>query len=326
MEKKRILSGIQPTGIAHIGNYVGAIKNWVSLTERYDCLFFIADLHAMTIEYEPSAYFQGILTTARTLIACGLTPDRCTLFVQSQVPGHTDLAWIFNCLTPLGDLERMTQFKDKADQHRENINAGLLTYPALMAADILLYKAEVVPVGDDQVQHLEMTRRTARRFNNRFGETFPEPMWELSITPRILGTDGQAKMSKSLNNYIGILEPPETIREKLRTAATDPQRIRKTDPGDPDLCNLFTIHKSFTPPELLPQIARQCKGAEIGCIECKKNLFENMMKELGPIQERAAALEKKPDEVLAVLKTGAKRCEKIASDVMDEVRKKTGLR
>lgn len=326
MKKKRILSGIQPTGIAHIGNYVGAIKNWVSLTESYDCIFFIADLHAMTIEYEPAAYLQGIINTARTLIACGLTPERCTLFAQSQVPGHTDLAWIFNCLTPLGDLERMTQFKDKSDQHRENINAGLLTYPILQAADILLYKAEVVPVGEDQVQHIELTRRTARRFNNRFGETFPEPMWELSVTPRILGTDGQAKMSKSLNNYIGILEPAETIREKLRTAATDPQRIRKKDPGDPDLCNLFTMHKSFSPPELLPQIARQCKGAEIGCIECKKILSDNMMKELGPIQERAAALEKTPGDVLAVLNTGAQRCTNIAAEVMDEVRRKTGIR
>jgi len=326
MKKKRILSGIQPTGIAHIGNYVGAIKNWVALTERYDCIFFIADLHAMTIEYEPEAYFQGILNTARTLIACGLTPDRCTLFAQSQVPGHTDLAWIFNCLTPLGDLERMTQFKDKSEQHRENINAGLLTYPTLMAADILLYKAEVVPVGDDQIQHLELTRRTARRFNNRYGETFPEPLWELSVTPRILGTDGQGKMSKSLNNYIGILEAPDMIWEKLRTAATDPQRIRKKDPGDPNLCNLFTIHKSFSPDELLPQIVRQCKGAEIGCIECKKMLYENMIKELGPIQQRAAELEQKPEEVLSALQIGAERCKKIACEVMDEVRKKTGLR
>ena len=326
MSKKRIISGIQPTGIAHIGNYVGAIKNWVALTERYDCIFFIADLHAMTIEYEPAAYFQGILATARTLIACGLTPDRCTIFIQSQVPGHTDLAWIFNCLTPLGDLERMTQFKDKSDQHRENINAGLLTYPILQAADILLYKAEVVPVGEDQVQHIELTRRTARRFNNRYGETFPEPMWELSVTPRILGTDGQSKMSKSLNNYIGILEAPGEIWEKLRTAATDPQRIRKKDPGDPDLCNLFTIHKAFTPPERLPDIARQCRGAEIGCIECKKILYENMMQELGPIQQRAAELESRPDEVMGILDSGRQRCETIASEVMQEVRKKAGLR
>ncbi len=326
MNKKRILSGIQPTGIAHIGNYVGAIKNWVYLTERYDCLFFIADLHAMTIEYEPAEYLQGIINTARTLIACGLTPERCTLFAQSHVPGHTDLAWIFNCLTPLGDLERMTQFKDKSDQHRENINAGLLTYPILQAADILLYKAEVVPVGEDQVQHIELTRRTARRFNNRYGETFPEPKWELSVTPRILGLDGQAKMSKSLNNYIGILDPPEIIWEKLRTAATDTQRVRKKDPGDPDLCNLFTIHKAFSAPDLLLDIARQCKSAEIGCIECKKMLYENMMQELAPIQARAADLEKKPDEVMAVLKTGAERCEKIAVAVMEEVRKKAGLR
>lgn len=326
MTRKRIFSGIQPTGIIHIGNYVGAIKNWVSLTDQYDCIFCVVDYHAMTIEYDAQTFHTNIMNAARTLIACGLEANRCTLFVQSRVPEHTELAWIFNCISPIGDLERMTQFKDKSEQHRENINAGLLTYPLLMAADILVYKAEVVPVGDDQIQHLELSRRTARRFNNRFGETFPEPIEILSITPRILGTDGQAKMSKSLNNYIGILEPPDVIWEKLRTSATDPQRIRRNDKGNPEVCNLFTIHKSFSPESDIMEVNQKCRTAEIGCIECKKKLYENMMRHLEPVQQRAAELEKNPDEVRATLEKGAARCKEIAGQVMDEVRKKIGVR
>ncbi|MEI6126440.1 MAG: tryptophan--tRNA ligase [Pseudomonadota bacterium] len=326
MTKKKIFSGIQPTGIIHIGNYVGAIKNWVSLTGQYDCIFCVVDYHAMTIDYEAQAFQNNIIHAARTLIACGLEADRCTLFVQSRVPEHTELAWIFNCLSPIGDLERMTQFKDKSQQHRENINAGLLTYPLLMAADILVYKAEVIPVGDDQIQHLELTRRTARRFNNKFGETFPEPTELLSITPRILGTDGQAKMSKSLNNFIGILEPPDVIWEKLRTSATDPQRVRKKDPGNPEVCNLFTIHKAFSPEATIRDIDRACRSADIGCIECKKKLFEDMMVYLEPVQRRAAELEKNPDEVHAILNKGAARCKDIAGQVMEEVRMKVGIR
>lgn len=326
MERKRIFSGIQPTGIIHIGNYVGAIKNWVGLTADYDCIYCVVDYHAMTIEYDTAAFHDNIMNAARTLIACGLEPERCTLFVQSQVPEHTELAWIFNCLSPLGDLERMTQFKDKAQQHADNINAGLLTYPLLQAADILIYKAELVPVGEDQVQHIELTRRTARRFNNRFGEVFPEPNELLSVTPKILGTDGQSKMSKSMNNFIGILEPPEVIREKLRTAATDPQRVRRNDPGNPEVCNLFTMHKSFSSQDTILRIDRACRTADIGCIQCKQMLFEHVMAELAPIQRRAAELERNPDAVRAILDRGADRCRRIAREVMEEVRRKTGIR
>lgn len=326
MTRKRIFSGIQPTGIVHLGNYVGAIKNWVALTEEYECIYCVVDYHAMTVEYNPAIFYENIMAAARTLIACGLEQDRCVLFIQSHVPEHTELAWIFNCLTPLGDLERMTQFKDKSQQHADNINAGLLTYPLLQAADILLYKAELVPVGEDQVQHIELTRRTARRFNNRFGQVFPEPNELLSSTPKILGTDGQAKMSKSMNNYIGILEPPETIRKKLLTAATDPQRVRRNDPGNPEVCNLFTIHKSFSPPDTIRQIENGCRSAGIGCIQCKQTLFEHVMAQLEPIQRRAAELEKSPDVVLATLESGAQRCREIAGQVMEEVREKTGIR
>ncbi len=326
MAKKRIFSGIQPTGIIHLGNYVGAIKNWVNLIEEYECVFCVVDYHAITIEHDVAAFQENILTAARTLMACGVDPQRCRLFVQSHVPEHTELAWIFNCITPIGDLERMTQFKDKSQQHRENINAGLLTYPLLQAADILLYKAQVVPVGEDQVQHIELTRRTARRFNTRYGETFAEPEWMLTKTAKIMGLDGKTKMSKSLNNYIGVLESGDSIWEKLRTATTDENRKRRKDPGDPDICNLYTMHKAFSPQATVEEIDPQCRAAEIGCVDCKKILFENMMKHLEPIQQKATELEKDRDAVIGALEKGAASCREISQQVMDEVRRKVGLR
>jgi len=325
MQRKRVFSGIQPTGIIHLGNYVGAIKNWVALTEDYECIFCVVDYHAITIQQDPAAFEQAVMRAASTLIACGTTPERCTLFVQSHVRAHAELAWIFNCLTPIGDLERMTQFKDKSQQHRENINAGLLTYPLLQAADILLYRAQVVPVGEDQVQHIELTRRTARRFNSRYGETFPEPDWLLSQTPRIMGTDGKSKMSKSLNNEIGILEPPESIWEKLRTATTDENRIRRSDPGNPDICNLYTMHKAFSASDTIEYCAAQCRSAGIGCIECKKLLHENIMRELAPVQERAAEYGRDPEYVRGVLHQGAERCRDLAAACMRDVRDRMGL-
>ncbi len=326
MTKKRIFSGIQPTGIIHIGNYIGAIKNWVSLIEEYDCIFCVVDYHAITIEHEARSFKENMLTAARTLMACGIDPARCTLFVQSHVQEHAELAWIFNCVTPIGDLERMTQFKDKSQQHRENINAGLLTYPLLQAADILLYKAQVVPVGEDQVQHIELTRRTARRFNTRFGETFPEPDWLLTDTPKIMGLDGKTKMSKSLGNYIGILEDPDSVWEKLRTAVTDENRKRKTDPGDPDICNLYSMHRAFSEVSDLERIDSQCRTADIGCVACKKLLYENMMRHLEPVRQRAAELEADPDAVIAALENGAARCREIAGQVMSDVRGRIGIR
>jgi len=246
---KRIFSGIQPTGEIHIGNYLGAIQNWVKLTETYDCIYCIVDYHAISIEYEPLLMQQRILDTALINIACGLTRDRCTLFVQSHVPEHTELAWVFNCLTPIGDLERMTQFKQKAKQHRKNVNLGLLDYPVLQAADILIYKAGYVPVGKDQYQHVELTREIARRFNSRFGQVFPESAVLESKTPKILGLDGKHKMSKSMNNYIGMLESPETIWEKLRTAVTDVNRVRRHDPGNPRKCNVYSLHRALRAPK-----------------------------------------------------------------------------
>ena len=323
--KGRIFSGIQPTGDIHLGNYVGAIRHWVHLMEEYDCIFSVVDYHAITVEYPIDELKQRSVETALILIACGLSPEKCRIFVQSHVPEHTELAWIFNCVTPIGDLERMTQFKDKSKQHRGNINMGLMGYPVLQAADILIYKAGFVPVGEDQVQHVELSREVARKFNGRYGELFPEPQVILSRAPKILGVDGQTKMSKTLNNYIGILEEEKDIWEKLRTAVTDVNRVRRSDTGNPEVCNIFTIHRAFSENTMLLEIDKGCRSAAIGCIDCKKMLFENIKKELTPIREKAAALKKDIDYVIDALKKGAAGCSVIAKQTMDEVRKAIGL-
>jgi len=322
---KRIFSGIQPTGDIHLGNYVGAIRNWVYLTETYDCIYCVVDYHAITIAYEIQELKRRTLETALVLLACGLSPDKCKMFVQSHVREHTELAWIFNCVTPIGELERMTQFKDKSKQHRANINMGLMGYPVLQAADILIYKAGYVPVGEDQVQHVELTREVARKFNTRYGDIFPEPQVILSMAPKILGVDGSSKMSKSMNNYIGLLENSDTIWEKLRTAVTDVNRIRRKDPGDPSVCNIFTIHRAFSPDQTLLDIDNGCRTASIGCIDCKKTLFTNMMEELNPIRERAESLNNDIDYVIDVTKAGADKCRAIAEKTMDEVRTTIGV-
>ena len=323
---KRIFSGIQPTGEIHIGNYLGAIQNWVSLIHDYECIYCIVDYHAITIDFDPGRMQSRILETAIINMGCGLDPDRCALFVQSHVPEHTELTWFFNCITPIGEVERMTQFKDKSKQHRHNINMGLLDYPILQAADILLYKAHFVPVGEDQFQHVELTREVARKFNRRFGETFPEPQVLSPDTPRILGLDGKKKMSKSMDNYVGLTEPEGEIWEKLRTAVTDEARKRRTDPGNPDRCNIFTIHTGFKSREDLQDIDRDCRTAAIGCVDHKRVLYEDMMVHLAPIRERVKELQANLDYVKEALDKGASRCREIAVEVMDEVRAKTGIR
>jgi len=322
----RIFSGIQPTGEIHIGNYVGAIRNWAQLVNRYDCVYCVVDYHAITIEHDVASMQQRILDTATVLVACGLTPDKCIVFAQSHVHEHTELTWIFNCLTPLGELERMTQFKEKGRQHRQNINVGLLDYPVLQAADILIYKAGYVPVGEDQIQHVEFSREIARKFNARFGDTFPEPKVLLSTAPRILGTDGKMKMSKSMNNYIGLLEPPEAIWEKLKVAATCEHRQRKTDPGHPEHCNIFTMHEAFSESDQIAFVDHNCRTAGFGCMDCKEILFKNMMEEIGPIQNRVKEMNEEPEYIVNVLKSGAARCNVIVKEVMDEVRAKVGVK
>ena len=324
---KRLFSGIQPSGEIHIGNYLGAMKNWVALIPQFECIYCIVDYHAITVPYEPAEMQPRILNLAAVLIACGIDPQRCTLFVQSHVPEHTELAWILNTITPIGDLQRMTQFKEKARQHETaGVCAGLLNYPVLMAADILLYKGEVVPVGEDQLQHLELAREIARRFNSRFGPLFPEPRSRLTAAARVMGLDDPTKkMSKSMGNTVGLLEAPESIWEKVRTAVTDPARKRRSDPGEPTKCNIYSLHEHFSTSEDLEHVAQGCRSAAIGCIDCKKILFERMMATLDPIRQRAEALLAEPESVWDILRRGAEHCRQIAAATMAEVKQAMGL-
>lgn len=325
-EPTRLYSGIQPTGEIHIGNYLGAISNWVKLIPKYDCIYCIVDYHAITIDYDRTTILEATLDTAMIGMACGLDPERCTMFIQSHVMETLELAWIFNTVTSLGVLERMTQFKDKSSQHTQNINAGLFTYPVLQAADILGVKADGVPVGEDQAQHLELTREIARRFNHLYGETFPVPKTLLSHTPRIMGLDGQNKMSKSRDNYISMKDHGDVIRKKLSTAYTDPNRLRRSDPGDPDICNIYTLHKSFSSRDEVAMIDTECRNAGIGCVDCKKILAKNMETEMAPIQEKYDDLAKRPDDVKDALAKGAQRVKALSQPTMTEVRKNLGLR
>jgi tryptophanyl-tRNA synthetase len=329
----RIFSGIQPSGELHIGNYLGAVKNWVQLQHKYDSFFCVVDYHAITATYEPEELRRRTREMLVSLLAAGVDPAKCTLFVQSTVPEHTELAWIFNTITPLGELERQTQFKEKSLKG-ESILAGLLNYPVLQAADILLYKADLVPVGEDQVQHLELSREIARKWNARFSPDrnvegapgfFPEPAPLLTPTRRIMGLDGQAKMSKSLGNTVGLLEEPAAIWEKLRPAVTDPKRVRKTDPGTPEVCNIYQLHKAFSPPETVEHVAIQCSTAGWGCIECKKVLFENMQKELVPIQKRAAEVRADAKLLKDATSRGTERATDVARTTIREVKELMGL-
>jgi len=338
----RIFSGIQPSGSLHIGNYLGAVKNWVDLQHKYESFFCIVDYHAITVPYLPADLRARTSDMALSLLAAGLDPAKCTLFVQSRVPEHTELAWIFNTLTPLGELERQTQFKEKAARE-ESVPAGLLNYPVLQAADILLYRAELVPVGEDQLQHLELSREIARKWNTRFDPQpvagranvraadksppgfFPEPKPLLAPTRRIMGLDGQAKMSKSLGNTVDLLEDPASIWEKLRPAVTDPARVRRTDPGTPEVCNIFHLHKAFSPPATVEHVAVQCRTAGWGCIDCKKVLHESMEKELAPIRARAKQIAGNPRKLSDTLAAGADHASTIARQTMGEVKTKMGL-
>ncbi|HEX7122380.1 MAG TPA: tryptophan--tRNA ligase [Gemmatimonadaceae bacterium] len=321
----RIFSGIQPSGELHIGNYLGAVKNWVQLQREVESFFCVVDYHAITVPYEPGDLRRRTQEMALSLLAAGIDPSAATVFVQSRVPEHTELAWILNTVTPLGELERQTQFKDKAAR-QEAVMAGLLNYPVLQAADILLYKADIVPVGEDQVQHLELSREVARRWNARFGEGFfPEPQPRLTPTRRIMGLDGQAKMSKSMGNTIGLLETPEAIWEKLRPAVTDPKRVRRSDPGEPEVCNIYHLHRAFSPPATVEHVAVQCRSAGWGCIDCKRVLFESMEAELTPIRARAAELAASPARVTEVLGDGAAKASRVARQTMADVKERMGL-
>src|SRR3982750_14716 len=337
----RIFSGIQPSGALHIGNYLGAVKNWVELQHKYESFFCIVDYHAITLPYEPADLRARTADMALSLLAAGLDPTKCTVFVQSMVPEHTELAWIFNTLTPLGELERQTQFKDKSSRE-ESVPAGILNYPVLQAADILLYRADLVPVGEDQLQHLELSREIARKWNARFdsvasGESanvakgaerpgfFPEPKGLLTPSRRIMGLDGQAKMSKSLGNTVDMLEDSASVWEKLRPAVTDPKRVRRTDPGTPEVCNIYHLHKAFSPPPTVEHVAIQCSTAGWGCIDCKRVLHEPVIQELAPMHMRARELKAKPKLGEDALAAGTEKCRTIARETLAHVREKMGL-
>ena len=324
----RIFSGIQPSGELHIGNYLGAVKNWVALQHQFESIFCIVDYHAIIARYDPAIFKQRRLDMATSLLAAGLDPAKCTLFVQSDVPAHTELMWLLNTITPIGELERQTQFKDKSARE-ESVMAGLLNYPVLQAADILLYRADRVPVGEDQVQHLELSRVVARRWNHAFAPPdepyFPEPQPLLTATRRIMGLDGQTKMSKSMGNTIGLIEEPDAIWAKLRPAMTDPARVKKTDPGTPEICNIYHLHKAFSTPETVKHVALQCSTAGWGCIDCKKVLHASMETELVPIRTRAKELAAKPKLVTDALASGAEHCRKLAGETLGAVRAKMGI-
>jgi tryptophanyl-tRNA synthetase len=322
----RIMSGIQPTGSLHIGNYLGALRTWVELQERFEAFYAIVDLHALTQRPDAGALRAATREIAIGVIASGVDPRRAVVFVQSHVPEHAELAWILTCLTPMGDLNRMTQFKDKSEQQPDNINAGLFTYPALQAADIALYRAEGVPVGEDQVQHLELARETVRRFNFVYGDTLREPKAILSPAPRVMGLDGDSKMSKSRNNEIGLFESADDTLAKLRGAKTDPARLRRSDPGNPDVCNIFSYHGFFTDDATRAGIDRDCRSAAIGCVDCKKMVLASMETVRQPIRERAAELRADPRRLDTILADGAQRARSEAAKTMEMVRSRVGLR
>jgi tryptophanyl-tRNA synthetase len=323
----RIFSGIQPTGDLHIGNWLGAVRNWVALQDRYDCIYCVVDLHAVTLPYHPATLAARTRDMAIGLLAAGIDPERAILFVQSAVKEHTELNWLFTTVAPLGELERMTQFKDKTER-LESIPAGLLCYPILQSADILVYRANKVPVGEDQLQHLELTREIARRWNSAYAPEapyFPEPQALLTSAKRIRGLDGQAKMSKSLGNTIGLLESPDAIWQKLRPAMTDPARVTKKDPGTPELCNIYSLHQYFSPAETVEEVAEKCRTAGWGCLDCKRRLADAMIETLAPIRARADELKQEPALVDAVLARGAERARAIAADTLAESRRRMGF-
>jgi tryptophanyl-tRNA synthetase len=323
----RIFSGVQPTGDLHIGNWLGAVQNWVALQDQFDCLYCVVDLHAVTIHYDVASLAQRTRDVAIGLLSAGIDPERSILFVQSAVHQHTELNWFLTTIAPLGELERMTQFKDKS-QKLESIPAGLLCYPVLQAADILLYRATKVPVGEDQVQHLELTREIARRWNAMFAADapwFPEPQPLLTTAKKIIGLDGHAKMSKSMQNTIGMLDTPDEIWQKLRPAATDPARVTRKDPGTPTLCNIFSYHQHFSTPETIAEVDMKCRTAGWGCLDCKRRLADAMIGTLAPIRTRAEELKRDPAGVDAILARGAERAGAIAADTLQETRRRMGF-
>ena len=322
--KNRVFSGARPTGRQHLGNYLGAIQNYVNLQEEYECIYCIVDIHALTTLEDTSSLQKNIYEMIIDWLAAGLDPKKSILFVQSHVPEVMELHTLLSMVTPLSWLLRVPTFKEKAKLQPQNVNYGLVGYPVLMTADIVLYKAEFVPVGEDQLPHLELAREIARRFNNLFGNTFPEPEAKLTSFPMILGLDGKDKMSKQLGNDIELaLSDKETV-ERIMTAVTDPARRYRNDPGHPEICNIYRLQGYFTPFRL-EEIASQCRSAKIGCVECKQLLAQEINATLKPFRERRAELANKPKYIKEVLAGGAERARVIARETLGEVKQKIGL-
>jgi tryptophanyl-tRNA synthetase len=320
--KQRILSGMRPTGKLHLGHLYGALINWVELQNTYASFHFVADWHALTTHYEDTGDLrENVQEMVMDWLAAGLDPDKATFFIQSRILEHAELHLLFSMITPLGWLERVPTYKEQLQniKDRDLHTYGFLGYPVLQSADILMYKANAVPVGEDQVPHVELTREIARRFNNFYGQIFPEPEALLTPTPRLPGTDGR-RMAKSYGNSILLSENPDVVERKIAVMITDPARKRRTDKGNPDVCPVFDLHKIFSPQEVLDQVNRECRTAEIGCLDCKKLMSGNLNKTLAPMRERRKAYEKDPKLVWDILDEGTGRARKVAQQTMEEVR------
>jgi len=325
--KKRILSGMRPTGKLHIGHILGALKNWVKLQDEYECFYMVADLHALTTEYENTSQMQSnIREMVIDWLACGLDPARSTMLVQSRIPEHSELHLILSMITPVSWLERCPTYKEQMHEikGKDLSTYGFLGYPVLQAADITIYKASVVPIGEDQLPHLELTREVVRRFCQFYGDILPEPQALLTDVPRLLGTDGR-KMSKSYNNAIYIADSGDEIKRKVMAMVTDPERLRPTDPGHPDICSVFAYHKIFSTGQLA-EIKDKCQNGKRGCVECKKILLENLLTFLAPIQEKRRELENNVAYIDQVLNEGTRKAQEYARATMEEVKKAVRLK
>ena len=325
-KKGRVFSGARPTGRQHLGNYLGAIKNYIALQDAYECVYCIVDIHALTTVETTKDLRQNTYEMALDWLAAGMRPDETIIFIQSQVPEVTELTLYLSMVTPLGKLTDLPTFKERIRQQPHNINYGLVGYPVLMTADITLYKAGAVPVGVDQAPHLEFARETVRSFNYRYDtDVLIEPQMVATETPKVLGIDGKQKMSKSLDNHIEMAATPEETQKRVMQMVTDPQRVRREDPGDPDVCNVFSLHKIFSSPEEIARIDHECRTAEIGCVECKQIFARNLNAHLEPFRQKRAELAQDPDYVWDVLRDGKERAHVIARETIYEVKNAIGL-
>jgi tryptophanyl-tRNA synthetase len=325
--RNRVLSGMQPSGLLHLGNWLGALENWKALQEQYDCFFFVADWHALSTNYADTSRIKEF---SRALLvdwlAAGIDPARSTVFVQSRVPDHAVLHLLFSMIIPISWLERNPTYKEKQEEIKERDlgTYGFLGYPVLQAADILIYKPDFVPVGKDQLPHLELTRELARRFNSLYRPVFPEPMEHLTKFPKVLGTDGR-KMSKSYGNTINLSDPEPVVRQKLKTMVTDPARVRRTDPGNPDVCPVYDFHKIFSTQPVIDQVNRECRTAAIGCIECKKLVADRIVDRMAPMWEAREKLTTQPAMLDDIVAEGSRRASAVSSHTLEEVREAMNL-